>query len=90
MPESVTINFSIEQELKENIEVICSQMGMSLPTALTIFCKTLERERRIPFEVAANPDPFYHPGNIRYLERKVADYDAGRLKFEEHDLIETD
>lgn len=90
MPESVIINFPMDRELKENLEMICSQMGMSLVTALTIFCKALERERKIPFEVTADPDPFYHPANIRYLENKLADYDAGRLKFEEHALIETD
>ena len=45
------------------------------------------RERRIPFEISA-PDPFYDENNIRYLENKMADYKAGKLKMAEHELIE--
>lgn len=90
MAESVVVNFAMDRELRDNAEEICSQMGMSLATALTIFCKTLERERRMPFEITADPDLFYHPANMRYIERQLAEYDAGRLKLETHDLIEKD
>lgn len=33
-------------------------------------------------------DPFYDEKNVRYLEKKMADYKAGTLKFAEHELIE--
>ena len=49
--------------------------------ALPICC-----EKRIPFEISV--DPFYSESNIQYLERKVAEYKAGRLKLSEHELIE--
>ena len=61
-------------------------MGLTLSGAITIFLKKVSRERRIPFEVSA--DPFYSDSNIRYLEQKIADYKAGRLQFVEHELIE--
>ena len=48
----------------------------------------MAQERRIPFEITADPDPFYCESNIRYLGKKMEDYKAGRLKLMEHELIE--
>ena len=62
------------------------ELGMSMTTAFTIFAKKVCREKRIPFDVSI--DPFYSESNMRYLERKMADYKAGRLNFAEHELIE--
>nr|WP_302134932.1 type II toxin-antitoxin system antitoxin, RelB/DinJ family [uncultured Schaedlerella sp.] len=59
--------------------LICSE-------AITIFFTKVTQERHIPFEITAEPDPFYSESNIRYLEKE--DYKAGRLKLAEHDLIE--
>ena len=39
-------------------------------------------------ELTDSADPFYSEGNIRYLERKMEDYKAGRLQFAEHELTE--
>ena len=33
-------------------------------------------------------DPFYSKSNIQYLEKKIEDYKAGKLHFEEHELAE--
>ena len=85
---SVSVNFRMDAELKANVEDICQRMGMTLSTALTIFCKKVEQERRIPFEITADADPFYSESNIRYLEQKMADYKAGRLKLAEHELLD--
>ena len=83
-----SVNFRMDEQLKKNVEEICQKMGMSLTTALTIFCRKVEQERRIPFEITAEAtDPFYSENNIRYLERQMADYRAGRMKLVEHDLI---
>lgn len=35
-----------------------------------------------------DPDPFYSNSNIRYLEEKMSDYKAGRLKLSAHELLE--
>lgn len=59
-----------------------------MATAINIFLKKVARERRILFELSANPDPFYSESNIRYLEKKMEDYKMGQLKFAEHELIE--
>ena len=67
-----SVNFRMDEQLKKNVEEICQKMGMSLTTALTIFCRKVEQERRIPFEITAEAtDPFYSENNIRYLERQM-------------------
>ena len=80
------VNFRLDEDVKKGMEQVCTELGMSMTTAFTIFAKKVSREKRIPFDVAI--DPFYSESNMRYLEQKMADYKAGRLKFAEHELIE--
>ncbi len=47
-------------------------MGLTLTAAFTAFAKRVAREKRIPFEVSA--DPFYDERNIRYPEKQMIDY----------------
>ena len=79
------INFRID-EIKKEMEKICREMGMSMTTAFTIFATKVTKERRIPFEITA--DPFYSESNIKYLEKVIADIESGKAKLVEHDLIE--
>ena len=84
-----SVNFRMDEQLKKNVEEICQKMGMSLTTALTVFCRKVEQERKIPFEITAEAtDPFYSESNMRYLKKKMEDYKAGRLNLVEHDLLE--
>lgn len=64
--------------------MLCNDMGLSMTAAFTIFAKTVTREKRIPFEVSA--DPFYSESNLKHLQRVVAELDAG--KSVEHEIIE--
>jgi len=82
------VNFRMDEELKKSMEKVCSDMGLSMTTAFTIFAKKVSREKRIPFEVSA--DPFYSESNMKYLEQVLSDVDAGRAKLVEHDIIEVD
>ena len=88
MSETVSVNFKLDAETKKGMENVCSELGLSLTAAFTIFAKTVTRERRIPFDLALNPDPFYSESNIHYLEKKMQDYKAGKLRLAEHELIE--
>lgn len=54
MPQ-VMVNFRMDEELKRSMERACSDMGLSMTTAFTIFAMKVSRERRIPFEIAAAP-----------------------------------
>ena len=82
------VNFRMDEELKKSMEKVCSDMGMTMTTAFTIFAKKVSREKRIPFEVSA--DPFYSESNMKYLEKVISDIDSGRARLLEHDLIEVD
>ena len=82
------VNFRMDEDLKKNMEKVCSDMGLSMTAAFTIFAKKVTREKRIPFEVSA--DPFYSESNMKHLEQVIADINQGRAKLIEHDLIEAD
>ena len=80
------VNFRMDEELKRSMENICQDMGMSMTTAFTIFAKKVTKERRIPFEISA--DPFYSENNMKYLESVIANIETGRANLVEHDLLE--
>lgn len=88
MSQTVNVNFKLDADVKKSMERVCAEIGLSMSAAFTIFAKKVGKERRIPFEVSA--DPFYSEKNMRYLEEKFEEYKAGRLKFVEHELIEDD
>jgi DNA-damage-inducible protein J len=83
------INFRIDEDLKRSMESACRDMGMSVTTAFTIFATKVSKERRIPFEVTADPDPFYADANMARLRAAIADMKAGK-NVAEHELIEVD
>lgn len=86
MAQTVNVNIKLDEEVKKGMEQTCSELGLSMSAAFGVFARKVSREKRIPFEVSV--DPFYSESNIRYLEKKMADYKAGRLNFAEHELIE--
>jgi len=81
------INFRMDEDLKRSMEQACKEMGLSMTAAFTIFATKVSKEKRIPFEVSANP--FYSAANIERLRKAIADMNAGR-NITEHELIETD
>lgn len=72
---TATINIRIDETTKRDMEAVCKDLGMSMTTAFTIFAKKVGRERRIPFEVSA--DPFYNEENLAHLRRSIAALNAG-------------
>lgn len=86
MSQVVNVNFKLDSKIKKSMEQACSEMGLSLTAAFTIYAIKVAKERRIPFEVSA--DPFNSPSNIRYLEKKMEEYLAGKLKTEEHECCQ--
>lgn len=84
MAQAVNVNFRMDADLKKSMEQACSELGMSMTTAFTIFAKKVSREKRIPFDVSV--DPFYSESNMRHLEQIACDVARGQAHFEEHDL----
>jgi len=84
-----TVNFRMDEDLKRGMEQTCREMGMSMTTAFTIFATKVNKERRIPFEVAADPDLSYSDISMNRLKIAIADARAGK-NMTEHELIEVD
>lgn len=88
MAQVVNVNFRMDAELKKSMEQACSELGMSMTTAFTIFAKKVSREKRIPFDVCV--DPFYSEQNMRDLEKITRDVTQGKAHYAEHELLEGD
>ena len=84
MARVVNVNFKLDEDIKNSMEEACSEMGISMSAAFKIFAKKVGREKRIPFEVSA--DPFYSESNMRHLRRGIAALNTGDGK--EHEIIE--
>ena len=46
------ISIRIDENLKQQFDKLCEELGLSMSTALNIFVKTVVREQRIPFEIS--------------------------------------
>lgn len=68
----VNINIRMDADLKKQFEAFCSDVGMNMTTAFCVFAKKVVRERRIPFEITADNDPFYSSSNMKRLEKSIA------------------
>lgn len=88
MGQAVNVNFRLDAEDKKNMEQVCTELGLSMSAAFTIFAKKVGREHRIPFDVSV--DPFYSESNIKELKRRIESVRSGKSTLKEHDLIEAD
>lgn len=79
------VNFRVDDNIKEKAENACAAMGLTMTSAINIFLTKVANERRIPFEISA--DPFYSEEHIAILEKRAADMKA-KKNVSEHDLIE--
>lgn len=79
------INIRMDKKLKEQFELFCSNIGMTMTTAFCVFAKKAVREQKIPFEITAE-DPFYSEKNMERLKKAIADLKEGNGK--EHEIIE--
>ena len=51
----VMVNFRIDEDVKKSMEQACREMGLSMTAAFTIFATKVGKEKRIPFEITAEP-----------------------------------
>ena len=54
MAQAVNVNFKLDSDIKKSMEEVCSEMGLTMSADFTIYAKKVGRERRIPFEIAAD------------------------------------
>ena len=82
----VQISLRVDDDVKRGAEQTCDDIGISMSAAINIFLKKVARERRIPFELSA--DPFYSESNMAHLRRGISALNAG--KGVEHEPIEVE
>lgn len=51
----VMVNFRMDENVKKSMEQACREMGLSMTTAFTIYATKVGKEKRIPFEITAEP-----------------------------------
>ena len=76
MAQAVNVNFKLDEDVKKKLEYVCSELGLTLSGAFTIFAKKVAREKRIPFELEL--DPFYSNENLARLKKAAQELDAGK------------
>ncbi|EEB36511.1 addiction module antitoxin, RelB/DinJ family [Anaerococcus hydrogenalis DSM 7454] len=79
------IRFIVDDKVKKQAELVCSNIGISLENAIIIFLKKVSRENKIPFDVSK--DLFYSKENITYLEEKFNEYKSGKAKLIENNEL---
>lgn len=79
----VAVNFRMDGEVKKEMEQACKEMGLTLTSAFNMFAAKVAREKRIPFDVTA--DPFYSEENMKHLRNAVKALNEG--KGIEHNLL---
>lgn len=80
------VNFRIDEDIKTNAEAALKEMGLNMSSAITMFLTKVAREKRIPFEV--NADPFYSAENMLELRNRIENINNGTSVLSEHKLIE--
>lgn len=48
-----SMTFRVDNSLKRNFDILCNEFGFTSTAAITVFMKTVVRERKIPFEIKA-------------------------------------
>ena len=65
-----TISIRMDPTLKAEFDTVCRDLGMSMSTAVVMLAKKMTREKRLPFEVSA--DPFYSEANLQRLRAAIS------------------
>ena len=68
----------VDDTLKKNFDTICDDFGFTSTAAITVFMKTVVRERRIPFEIkASTKEQINKDAWAAFLEMRAAAAEAG-------------
>ena len=68
----------VDETLKKSFDNICDDFGFTSTAAITVFMKTVVRERRIPFEIkASSKEQINKDAWAAFLEMRAAAAKAG-------------
>ena len=73
-----TLSMRVDDTLKKKFDMICDDFGFTSTAAITVFMKTVVRERRIPFEIkASGKEQINKEAWKAFLEMRAQAADAG-------------
>ena len=75
---NTSINIRMDSDLKRQFEAFCSDMGMTMTTAINIFAKKVVREYRIPFEIGGSIPDSETVAAIEEVKKMKADKNIGK------------
>jgi DNA-damage-inducible protein J len=82
------LSVRMDENVKRRFDAFCADAGMNASVAVNMFVRTVIREKKIPFEITGNDDPFYSEKNQARLSKAIERLEAGLGV--EHELIEVD
>ena len=77
MPQT-TFSVRMDTEVKRQFDNFCANVGMNTTTAFNMFVRAVLREKRLPFDVTTEIDPFYSEGNLAHLRRGISALNSGK------------
>lgn len=80
------VNIRMDEDLKAEFDAFCSDVGMTMTTAICMFAKTVVRRHSIPFEITNLDENGFTPAEAAELKSRIADLKAGKGK--EHKPID--
>ena len=74
-----TLNVRMDEDIKKEFDAFCLKVGLNTSVAVNLFARAVLRERRIPFEITDEIDPFYSDSNKRALRKSIAQAEKGEV-----------
>lgn len=74
-----SLNIRIDENDKRIFEKFCSDVGMSMSTAVSMFIKNVNARQKLPFEVSALDENGFTPEEAAEISRRIEDVKAGRV-----------
>lgn len=82
----VNVNIRMDNQLKDQFSDFCDNIGLSMSALFNVFAKKVVTEKRVPFNLSYNEDPFYSESNMKWLEKSIQQLENGQGQV--HDIIE--
>ena len=74
-----TLTARVDQKDKADFDAFCSNVGLNTSTAINLFVIAVLREKRIAFEIAQAPDPFFSEKNMAYVKSLFRNCEKGKV-----------
>jgi len=72
-----TLSVRMDEDIKKRFDFFCADAGMNATVAVNMFVRAVLKQKRIPFEVSGNDDPFYSIKNQQRLLEAMDQLEAG-------------